>query len=65
MADGLPRTAKTIRINPELFQRAKVAAVIYQKSLGKWLEEAIVEKLELELPSIPTQGQAGVRSSQE
>ena len=50
---GRPRTTGTtanisIRINPDAYQAARIAAVTDKKTLGKWLEEAIREKLEKE-----------------
>ena len=45
MTDGAQRTAKTIRIYEEAYHQASVAAVTSKKSLGRWLEEAISEKL--------------------
>ncbi len=47
MGDGAPkkRTAKTIRIYEDAYHQARVAAVTTKKSLGRWLEEAISEKL--------------------
>jgi predicted HicB family RNase H-like nuclease len=38
----------SIRVNPEVFHQARVAAVTQKKTLGQWLEEAIVEKIERE-----------------
>ena len=43
---GVARTAKTIRMRADVYHRARVAAVVAQKSLGQWVEEAIVEKVE-------------------
>jgi predicted HicB family RNase H-like nuclease len=49
---GRPRTGRwpniSIRINPVVLQRARDAAVSQKKTLGKWLEEAILEKTERE-----------------
>ena len=39
----------SIRINPEILQQARVAAVFNRKTLGEWLEEAIIEKLRREI----------------
>jgi hypothetical protein len=36
----------SIRVNPEVLHQARVAAVTQKKTLGQWLEEAIVEKIE-------------------
>jgi predicted HicB family RNase H-like nuclease len=37
-----------IRIDPNAVHQARVAAVTQKKTLGQWLEEAIVEKIEKE-----------------
>jgi len=41
----LPRN---IRIRPSVLHEARVAAVIQKKTLGQWLEEAIVDKISRE-----------------
>jgi predicted HicB family RNase H-like nuclease len=38
----------SIRMNPEVLHKARVAAVTQKKTLGQWLEEAIMEKIERE-----------------
>jgi len=38
----------SIRANPEVLHQARVAAVTQKKTLGQWLEEAILEKIERE-----------------
>ena len=48
MQNDAERKAKTIRMNEEVYHRARVAAVTSRKSLGQWLEEAIAEKLDRE-----------------
>ncbi len=48
MSDMHKRAAKSIRINEEVYYRARVAAVIAKKSLGQWLEEAVEKKLDIE-----------------
>jgi predicted HicB family RNase H-like nuclease len=35
----------SVRMNPEVLHQARVAAVIHKKTLGQWLEEAILEKI--------------------
>ena len=35
----------SVRMNPEVLHQAHVAAVIHKKTLGQWLEEAILEKI--------------------
>ena len=59
MSDMHRRTAKSIRINEEVYYRARVAAVISRKSLGQWLEEAVEEKLSREgvPPFLASKGQ--------
>ena len=46
---GRPRTGRlpnfSIRIKPAAIQRAKDAAMIRKITLGRWLEEAISEKI--------------------
>ena len=55
----MARTAKTIRMRPDVYHRARVAAVVAQKSLGQWIEEAIVEKVERDAPSTQQSQRAG------
>jgi predicted HicB family RNase H-like nuclease len=38
----------SVRMNPEVLHQARVAAVIHKKTLGQWLEEAILEKIKRE-----------------
>jgi len=59
MSDMPRRAAKSIRINEEVYYRARVAAVISRKSLGQWLEEAVEEKLDIEgiPPLLASKGQ--------
>ena len=38
----------SIRVNPEVFHQARIAAVTRKKMLGQWLEEAIMEKIDRE-----------------
>ncbi len=38
----------SIRIDPVALEQARVGAVIQKKTLGRWLEEAIVEKIKRE-----------------
>ncbi|MFC2039374.1 hypothetical protein ACFLST_01100 [Chloroflexota bacterium] len=38
----------SIRMNPDILYQARIAAVTQKKTLGQWLEEAIVEKTERE-----------------
>lgn len=49
---GRPKTGRkpnfSIRIEPSALQQARDAAVSQKKTLGQWLKEAIVEKIERE-----------------
>jgi predicted HicB family RNase H-like nuclease len=49
---GRPSTGRkpnfSIRIDPDALNQARSAAVTQKKTLGQWLEEAIVEKIERE-----------------
>jgi len=42
------KTPRNIRIRPSVLHQARVAAVIQKKTLGQWLEKAIMEKIEKE-----------------
>ena len=42
------RPTTGIRIKRDILHQARVAAVTQKKTLGQWLEEAIVEKIERE-----------------
>lgn len=46
---GRPRKGITpntsIRIDPDVLHQARIAAVTQKKTLGRWLEEAIIEKI--------------------
>jgi len=49
---GRPRTGikpnTSIRIDLDILHQARIAAVTEKKTLGQWLEEAIMEKIEKE-----------------
>jgi predicted HicB family RNase H-like nuclease len=49
---GRPRTGITpnvsIRLKPDVYQQARVAAVTARQTVGQWLERAILEKIERE-----------------
>jgi predicted HicB family RNase H-like nuclease len=55
MRTGRPRTGRkpntSIRVDLDILHQARVAAVTQKKTLGQWLEEAIVEKIEREQKS--------------
>ena len=44
----------SIRVDPDVLHQARVAAVIQRKTMGKWLEEAILEKIEREQKEVIT-----------
>jgi predicted HicB family RNase H-like nuclease len=46
MKESKQKPNVSIRIDPEVLHQARVAAVSSKKTLGKWLEEAIKEKIE-------------------
>jgi predicted HicB family RNase H-like nuclease len=52
MRTGRPKTGRqpniSIRINPEIYHKARVAAVTRKLTIGGWLEEAINEKIDRE-----------------
>jgi len=41
----------SIRLNPESLKRAKMAAAASNSTIGKWLEEAIEEKIQRQTKS--------------
>ena len=49
MTIGRPKTGRkpnsSIRVDLDTLHQARVAAVIQKKTLGEWLEEAIIEKV--------------------
>ncbi len=45
------RPISAIRVKPDILHEARVAAVIQKKTLGQWLENAILEKIEREKKS--------------
>ena len=48
MENSQERVAVRIGVKPDILHKARVAAVKQRKTLGRWLEEAIVEKIERE-----------------
>jgi len=40
------RPTTSVRVKPDILHQARVAAVTETKTLGQWLEEAIMEKIE-------------------
>jgi predicted HicB family RNase H-like nuclease len=52
MRAGRPRTGgkrnTSIRIDLDILHKARVAAVTQRKTLGQWLEEAILQRLKRE-----------------
>ena len=45
MKQSRQRPTTSIRVNPDILYEARVAAVAHKKTLGQWLEEAIIEKI--------------------
>jgi len=43
-----PRVAHSVKIKLSILRKGKVAAVVSNKTLGYWLEEAILEKIDRE-----------------
>ena len=43
---GRPKQNTSIRIDLDIIHQGRVAAVVQKKTLGRWLEEAILEKIE-------------------
>ena len=48
MSTKTEREAKSIRMKESIYHQARVAAVKARKSLGQWIEEAILAKLRRE-----------------
>jgi predicted HicB family RNase H-like nuclease len=52
MRTGRPKTGRypaiSVRVDPNIYHRAKIAAVIRKLTIGHWLEESINEKAERE-----------------
>jgi len=48
MSEKEPRPTTSVRVRLDILHQARVAAVTQKKTLGQWLEEAIVEKIERE-----------------
>jgi len=44
------RKSLTVKMKPSIAKKARVGAVISEKTLGEWIEEAIEEKFEREKP---------------
>ena len=45
MSTKTDREAKSIRMKETIYHQARVAAVVARKSLGQWIEEAVLDKL--------------------
>ena len=39
-----PRQGRSIKIRPSILRKAHHSAIVCQKTVGKWIEEAIEEK---------------------
>ena len=50
--DGEAKRPRNIRIRPSVLHQARIAAVIQKKTMGQWLEEAIIEKINREQKQI-------------
>jgi len=52
MKTGRPKTGRkpntSIRVDLDILHQARIAAVTQKKTMGQWLEEAILEKVERE-----------------
>ena len=52
MRTGRPKTGRkpnsSVRVDLDVLHQARVAAVTQRKTIGQWLEEAILEKVERE-----------------
>ena len=48
MKESKAKPTTSVRVDPEILHQARVSAVTSKKTLGKWLEEAILEKIERE-----------------
>lgn len=48
MKQSRQKPTTSIRVNPAILHKARVAAVTQKKTLGQWLEEAIIEKVDRE-----------------
>ena len=45
MKESKARPTTSVRVDPQVLHQARVAAVTANKTLGKWLEEAILDKI--------------------
>ena len=48
MSGKQSRPTTSVRVKLDILHQARVAAVIARETLGQWLEEAVVEKIERE-----------------
>jgi len=52
MRTGRPKTGRkpnsSVRVDLDVLHQARIAAVIRKKTLGQWLEDAILEKIDRE-----------------
>ena len=46
MKQSKRKPTTSIRVNLDILHQARIAAVTQKKTLGQWLEEAIMEKIE-------------------
>ncbi len=45
------RPNTSIRVDPDILHQARIGAVVERKTLGEWLEAAILEKVERDKPT--------------
>jgi len=48
MKQSKRKPTTSIRVNLDILHQARVAAVMQKRTLGQWLEEAIIEKISRE-----------------
>jgi predicted HicB family RNase H-like nuclease len=46
MKESKAKPTTSVRVDPQVLHQARIAAVTAKKTLGKWLEEAILEKIQ-------------------
>ena len=52
------------RVDPEILHKARVRAVMQKKTTGRWLEEAIIKKLDKEEESSKEVQQCNINTGQ-
>lgn len=46
MKESKAKPTTSVRVDPQVLHQARIAAVTAKKTLGKWLEESILEKIQ-------------------